>query len=121
MQVNNPQSGFTIIEVLVAWVILSVVLLGIIQIETDALKITAEALWHSEAVVQLSSMLERLQVNRSPNAQVRELALWNAQNQSLLPKGHGEYQCVANQCRVTLIWQAQKTQQQSSKGLVWWK
>ena len=47
-------------------------------------------------------MKNRLQVNS--RELMKESALWNKQNQELLPDGRGEIRCAGEGCHIDLVW-----------------
>lgn len=102
--------GFTLIEVLIAWAVLSSVLFSVIALET----LNSQHLYHTYlqtiAVTQLDNMLDRLRANQSESFRARELNLWNTQNRLLLPSGNGNYHCDHQVCIVSLHWQERKLQ-----------
>lgn len=103
MRGNDSYCGFTLIEILITMLILSVGLLGIAGLEILALRQTQTSYYQSLANVQVAAMLERLRANQSAVARVRECNEWNVENQRLL-LGKGECVCQQNNCRVTLRW-----------------
>lgn len=110
--------GFTLIEVLIAWAILSSILFSIIALET----VNSRHLYHTYlrdvAVVQLENMLERLRANRDAAFRERELNLWDKKNQQLLPHAKGNYNCVSRICTVTIHWQELVVKQLSLSALM---
>jgi len=81
--------GFTLIEVLISLILLSLLLLGFDAMEIDSLRSTRAAYYFYLATQQLIAMTDRLRAlgaNQSLNEQV---AIWNLQNQDLLPAGRG--------------------------------
>lgn len=100
----HHQSGFSLLEVLIAWFLLSVVLLGLFEIQILSLCNNRHAYLLSIATVQVASMLDRLTVNQTSASRAREARVWNQQNKSLLPDGKGSYQCQPYQCVVRLQW-----------------
>lgn len=60
---NNQQNGFTLIEVLIAFVILSVGLLGIVNLQAMSKTFTHQAVQRSIAVNLADSIIERIRVN----------------------------------------------------------
>ena len=103
---NNSQHGVILVEVLIAWAILSTVLLSMVLFQMGSLQRVERAYRRSLAVVQLASLLERLRVNKANSARLRELGAWNQENKQLLPQGEGSYTCGdSGYCEVVLIWQ----------------
>ncbi len=58
------QSGFTLIEVLVAVLILSLGLLGMAALQTQAMKTNQSALQRSQAVILANFMMDAMRANR---------------------------------------------------------
>lgn len=94
--------GFSFIEVLMALFILSIGLLGLMELQIVSLKESQQNYYYSIAQVQLTAMLERLKAN-SKNY-TRECNDWNQENQRLLPDGHGECRCISTHCDLVLQW-----------------
>lgn len=118
MQDYVKQVGYSLIEVLIAWSIVSIVLLSMIVLQTKLLQQNYMSYLQSIAVIQVNSMLERLQVNQSTTMRQRELNEWNQQNVKLLPQGKGNYVCQNNHCKITLWWHAEKSHQLSVTAIL---
>ena len=101
---HHRMKGFALIEVLVALLILSAGLFGIVAMQLSALRHSQDAYWHSLATTQLSSFFDCLRVNRSDIARAKELNRWNVLNARLLPEGEGSYQCSDTQCEIKVMW-----------------
>ncbi len=101
--------GFSLLEVLIALLILSVGLLGVVGMQLSGIKYTDEAYFHSLATTQLSSMMERLRANHSSESRGREFQRWNTLNALLLPEGEGTYACQNDACTVDLRWKFETT------------
>ena len=106
MHRRSQFQGFTLIEILITMLILSIGLLSIAALQINALKQSQTAYYQSLANVQLASMLERLRANHSAAARVRECAAWNKENNELIA-GKGECNCDGNTCTVILQWKNQ--------------
>jgi len=65
---KNHQKGFTLLETLIAFVILSVGLLGIVSLQAMAKKFTHQAVQRSLAVTFTDSIVERIRANPSAMA-----------------------------------------------------
>jgi type IV pilus modification protein PilV len=112
--------GFALIEVLVALLILSLGLFGIVGMQLSALRHSQDAYWHSLATTQLSSFFDSLRVNRSDTARAKELDRWNALNARLLPEGKGSYACNHVHCEIKVLWRSHKQQHSlSMKGALY--
>lgn len=110
--------GFSLIEVMLALLILSIGLLGIAGMQLKSFKNINDAYYHSAAIIRLSSMMERLRSNTSGEARARELLRWNAINAAVLPGGEGSYSCYADNCTVTINWQNKTIQTQRISGRI---
>jgi type IV pilus assembly protein PilV len=107
---GKKSSGFTLVEVLVALSIFSLVLLGLMRMQLFSTQKNLHAYYESIATIQAASMLDRLRANANVAFRERALEDWNDVNQSVLPNGHGDYTCSLYQhtCTVTLQWYASK-------------
>lgn len=104
MKILITHQGFSLIELAVALVILSVGLLGVVSLQLAALNDTKIAYFQSIAIIQGISLLERIRINQTPTARERELKQWQYDTHLALPEGHGSYQCVGEKCCVKLFW-----------------
>ncbi|MBC8212031.1 MAG: type IV pilus modification protein PilV [Gammaproteobacteria bacterium] len=59
------QSGLTLIESMVALLVISVGLLGIAALQINSLKQNSSAFWHSQAVLMAHDMADRVRANRA--------------------------------------------------------
>ncbi|OGT37500.1 MAG: hypothetical protein A3F11_02465 [Gammaproteobacteria bacterium RIFCSPHIGHO2_12_FULL_37_14] len=81
-------SGFSLIEILISFFILSLVLLGLDAVTITALREAKTAYFFSVATQQLNNLVERLTLIK--NDKVTDvLANWNVENQQALPHGRG--------------------------------
>ena len=60
----KQQSGLTLIESMVALLVISVGLLGIAALQINSLKQNSSAFWHSQAVLMAHDMADRVRANR---------------------------------------------------------
>lgn len=109
-------NGFSLIEIMLALLILSVGLLGITGMQVWGLKYTNEVYYQSLASTQLSGMMDRLRANTSQAAREREAGRWNVLNARLLPQGKGEYTCSNNACTVRIQWVWEEVKNESLSG-----
>lgn len=72
---KRKQTGFTLIEVLVAVVVLSVGLIGIAGMQTKSLQFNRSAYFHTQATVLTHDMIERMRAN--PQGLLHEAAYNN--------------------------------------------
>jgi len=110
--------GFTLIEVLIAWAVVSSVLFNVIRLEL----INSRHMYHyyleMTAVMQLTNMLDRLRANERSSFRDREAYLWNVQNQHVLPSGKGSYRCNNRICIVSVRWQEKKLHQLKLRAFI---
>jgi type IV pilus assembly protein PilV len=105
-------TGFTLVEVLVALVVLSVGLLGLATLSLDGLRVSRDALHGTHAVALAADLADRVRANRAPadayrcpdpcragtggNAvAVADVALWLDDVAARLPGGTAEIAFVA--------------------------
>jgi type IV pilus assembly protein PilV len=124
MKSRHQQSGFSLVEVLVAMLIVSIGLLGIVALQSLALTNTGSSMERSQAVIQTYSYLDVLRANREdavisaldipvmtcdpenlPESQVAQRR-WIAQLQETLgPESCGQVECLgAGKCTITVQW-----------------
>lgn len=60
---RHDQCGFTLLEVLIALLVLSIGLLGLAALQTVGLKFTHESYQRTQAVIQAYDMLDRIRAN----------------------------------------------------------
>ncbi|HEX5651163.1 MAG TPA: type IV pilus modification protein PilV [Steroidobacteraceae bacterium] len=92
-------AGFTLVEVLIALIVLSIGLLGIAAMYVETLRANRSALVRTQAIALASDLADRIRSNRVPannytgsgvNAQaIADLAAWNDQVVDQLPGGDG--------------------------------
>jgi type IV pilus assembly protein PilV len=120
MIARKLQSGFGLVEVLVALVILSIGLLGIASLQLTALKNVGSSMERSQAVIQTYSYLEVLRANADKASTLNVPMTCDEENlvasktaerkwirelrDSLGPQACGEAECVGTQCTITIQW-----------------
>lgn len=99
-------------EVLFAWLILMTTVLLMMAMEMRFMQKTRHNYLTNIAIIQLQSMVERLRANQGVSLRMREINLWNDQNQRFLPQGDGEVDCDAlmGHCNIIVRWQEKKLQ-----------
>jgi len=124
--VNSPikrknQRGTTLVETLVALVVLSVGLLGIAALQMTSLRNNRGAHLRSQAQVLAYDIADRMRANRNAamaNAYVvamgaapagatlsaLDLIAWKATLANALPSGDGEITAAGNMFRITIQW-----------------
>jgi len=62
----SPSSGFTLVEVLVALIVLSIGMLGIAALYLESLRASRQALVRTQAVTLASDIADQIRANRAP-------------------------------------------------------
>lgn len=125
---NNPAvqpniNGFTLVEMLVAVVVLSVGLLGLASLQANSMKMNDSAYFRTQATYLGYDILERLRANRAAaitnsynvipgftpptggSVVDSDLQEWDGLVDSLLPSGQGSITCDAvGLCTITISW-----------------
>ena len=104
----KKQMGFSLIEVLVASVILSVTLGLIMYTQMVALNSSKRADLNSMAVVLSNNLVERLRVDDTQQLRDKELTTWQAGLDHYLPHAHGRMQCSEDSCFVQVDWRTKR-------------
>ncbi len=104
---NYIMTGFSLLEVLVAMLIISSSLLGIFGLQNLALRHTQSAYYQTIAVNQAQALMERLRADSSSEGQRQEMILEQNLIANWLPQGHCDYQCLGAPpaCAVNVYWQ----------------
>lgn len=120
----NHLGGFTLLEVLIALMILSIGLLGLAALQANTLKVNHGALQRSQAIFLTYDMMDRLRANRTAalagqcdialgatltGTDMCDTDVTDWQNNfvaEFLPAGVGSIDCTAtaNVCVVTVQW-----------------
>lgn len=107
LRARRYSSGFTLVEVLIALIVLSIGMLGIAALYLESLRASRSALYRTQAVTLAADMADRIRANRTPaNAYdcgdpcdsaaggnviaVADLTDWLAAVSTQLPEGTGE-------------------------------
>lgn len=106
-------SGFTLLEVLVSLILLSIMLLGL-----DAMNIAsqrlAKSIWYGHlATLQIENMHEMLRAGEGKLSE-QQFQEWEAQNSALLPRGRG---MVTGLSSVSVFW-GDKNQISCEKNII---
>ena len=86
--VHYKLSGYTLIEVLVSLLLLSVMLLGMDVMQIFALRQSRAAYYLSVAHTQMQSISERLRMTATLDPAMT-ISAWNTENALVLPQGVG--------------------------------
>lgn len=114
-------NGFSLIEVLIAIVIMAVGLLGIAGLQVIGLKSNHSSYMRTQATFQVAAIFDRMRANRTQalnNAYVislgsaasgsslanQDLIAWKNELAVLLPSGDGAIACNSGVCSVTVQW-----------------
>jgi type IV pilus assembly protein PilV len=120
---KRHQSGFTLVEVLVALLIVSIGLLGIAAMQSLALRNTGSSMERSQAVIQTYSYLDVLRANRDravlsqmdmnlvcevenlPSSQTDQRNWLEQLHLTLGPGSCGKVECLGGgKCTITVQW-----------------
>lgn len=110
------QLGFSLVEILISLLILSLILLGFDCMQIYALRENRNAYYFSVAENQLISFTNRLRVRNSRDELTDQVTRWNEQNHTLLPYGKGYVTGVFPFYTTTLFW-GDKTNKRICKDL----
>lgn len=130
---NHPQSGFMLIEVMVAVVVLSLGLLGLAGLQAVNLKANANASLRSQAVILAADMLDRVRANSSnvasyalamhasaptlgvtPTVANSDLSTWLTNVADAMPGGDGSIVVNGRTVTVTIQWSERAMQGEAS-------
>ena len=99
MHYGRQVRGFTLVEVLIALIVLSIGLLGIAAMYVETLRANRSALVRTQAIALASDLADRIRANRVPannytgtgvnGRAIADLAAWEAQIADQLPGGDG--------------------------------
>ncbi len=84
--------GFSLLEVLVAEIIVISVLLRIINMQNLSLQKVYHSYQQSMAIAEANSMFERWRANITSQGRDQEFIAWKQQLSSVLPRGTADYQ-----------------------------
>lgn len=126
MTTRNVQAGFSLLEVLIAVIVLSLGLLGLAGLQTSALRNNQSAMERSMAVIESYSIIDamridpdavenglfNLEIDADPEAGTfsgNELVKWrNRLQDSLGADAVGAVGCVGSLCTITVQWNDQR-------------
>lgn len=130
---GRPQSGFTLVEVLVALLVLAIGLLGLATLQTVGIKFNQESYLRSQAVLIAYDIVDRIRANPAAKSAgsydsvttsatytaptctgavncstsdiaTYDLANWKARIAATLPMGTGAISTVGNRRTVAITW-----------------
>lgn len=102
----SHQAGFSLLEVLVALVILTIALLGISRIGLLALCEQQAAYFRTIANIQAQSIADRvrLSVEHCPEFLDQFVREWQAENKTLLPQSNSRIEISPNNYLIVIQW-----------------
>jgi len=114
MNINNKttppllESGFSLLEVLIALLILSVGLLGFARAEILAIRYNQAAYWQSLAQSQINSLTEQLRACGTNNfiCLSQEISVWQNESKNLLPESQSKIDADQANYKITLEWRS---------------
>ncbi len=130
------QGGFSLLEVLIAMLILSVGLLGMAGLQLNALKFNQTATVRSQATLLAYDITDRMRMNRESarsggyvtgltdtvvtgTARNKiDLREWKASVAQQLPSGSGAVQVTGNIVRVTVTWDESRLSNGGTQQLI---
>lgn len=133
----RQSAGFSLIEVLVSFLVLSIGVLGMAGLQLNALKFNQTAAVRSQATFLAYDIAERMRANRvkarggsyntalTANApggtsiEATDLQQWKAALTSQLPDGKGAVVGTANKVTVTVQWDEARVGGQASQQFVY--
>lgn len=146
MSLNRSQSGFTLLEILVAVVVLSLGMLGLAGLQAATLRNNQVAYYRAIAVQQTYDMADRIRANQAAvlagaydnltavipadpdcvgavctaaNMAVADHAQWNANNARMLPGGSGTVVAAGGRAfDITITWNENTEQGGAAQQLI---
>lgn len=103
---ERQSSGFSFIEILISLMLLSLVFLGVDTVGYFSLHTEKNGWYLTVASNQVSSMGERLRALGDYEGLKNQIALWNQENQAVLPKGQGKVTGKFPDYTIVLHWDA---------------
>lgn len=101
---SNTLAGFSLLEVLISLLLLSLVLFGFDATEVYGLRTMRAAYYFDIANQQLNNIVERLHVIDEDSDISQEVDIWNAQNKIVLPQGVGQVTGYFPFFTITMYW-----------------
>jgi Tfp pilus assembly protein PilV len=96
--------GISLIEIMIAFFLLSLTLLGFEALEIQSLQRARSLLYYHQATQQLENMVELLQLAHTPLDLEQAIATWKKQNAIVLPRGRGQVVASPPEYRITIFW-----------------
>ena len=107
MSLKFQHAGFSLIEVLIALCITTIILIEITTAQIQSLRTNQQAFFVNQAAEQIQSMAQIIQENNGNFAPF--LSSWNEDNNNLLPLGVGEVKHFGDKYKIYLYWKSVNT------------
>jgi prepilin-type N-terminal cleavage/methylation domain-containing protein len=108
MMKNKLSYGFSFIEILIALLLLSIVLLGLDGMEIHALQEDRNAWFYRVAINQMEVIHEHLIALGGAEGVEQITDIWNQENRQVLPKGNGVVTGLYPLYSIKLSWDSGK-------------
>lgn len=103
-------SGFSLLEVLLAWAIATTVIVAALKYQQDSLQQIHNSYYRSLALFRVYALQQRF-ITTKPNHRTQQFSHWQRINQTLLLRSYSYYQCQPHHCQIHLQWQLKSMQQ----------
>ena len=107
LYISYKQTGFSLIEVLVALCLMAIMLLGLEKFQLASMQSCQQGLLQTQAIEQLQTMANLIQLTNGKFSTF--VTGWNKDNKILLPDGAGEIKQFGNKFTAYLYWRAGKS------------
>ena len=125
MNIEQKQTGSSLIEILVTVVILSVSLLSMAVLQTKSLQLNQSAMMRSQANIMAYEIMDRIRINRGTDSAnitsytadydgtpsgntlaTQDVSDWRTSLAGTLPSGEGAIECELSSrlCKVSIKW-----------------
>ncbi len=105
---QHKKQGFSLIEVLISLLLISLILLGLDGMQLYSWKLTKTAYFYNVATNQLNNVMERLTVVQTADGFMQQVSAWNIENKAVLPMGYGTVTGAFPNYITTIYWGTQK-------------
>lgn len=113
------QAGFSLLEVLIALLILSISLLAFAQAELTALRGVQNAYFINVATLQNESLVERLRICEDQKTCIKqEIKQWQTEVSKILPQGKTKIDINGSQYQIEIRWHDNNSKKSLKEKLV---
>jgi len=109
---NTKSSGFSLVEVMVAMLLLSIVLLSALKIVHETFQTDQQSRYYMQAMLEINNMAEALQAGDS-----QFQSTWRIGIKKDFPKGAAAVVKTGNQAVITIRWFNKTAQQEQHLSL----